>query len=322
MLEWLRSILGSDKFSVQPLVPEASTRRFYRVMVTSNGSYMAMHSPPATENNEQFVALSGIFRQHDVPVPSIHAFDQHQGLILVDDFGTVEFLDLYKDPAKRRRVVSLALEALVGIQAVSHQIVPVYTRERLLDELKIFDEWCCEKLLNLNINPVQAIADSLTSEIDDHPKMTVHRDYHCRNLLLQRGSLGIVDFQDALVGSCVYDLASLFHDCYFNHSNEDIANWTAEFQGMLKQTDLPCIEPESAFIRAIELTAIQRSLKATGIFCRLWFTQHKSTHLPFVIPVLQRTSNLAYRNELFELAAWLESDAIPRLTVEIRQLLS
>ncbi len=44
--------------------------------------------------------------------------------------------------------------------------------------------------------------------------MLVHRDYHSRNLMLQPdGTLGVIDFQDAVRGPLTYDLVSLLRDC-------------------------------------------------------------------------------------------------------------
>ena len=281
---------------------------------------MAIHAPPATENNEQFVAMAQIFRQHQVPVPQIHAYDLKQGFFLVEDFGSFEFLEVYRDSTKRTFAIGLALDALVEIQRTVDSHVPSYTRQRLLDELNIFEEWCCGKMLGTSAKPLSDISESLTTEIDLQPKVTVHRDYHSRNLLLYGDRLGIVDFQDALVGSCVYDLASLMYDCYFEHADDEIGTWIDAFRSRISAAELPYIQPRSAFVRALEVTALQRMLKAVGIFCRLWFTQRKRTHLKYVMPVLARVITLAQRNEFSLLSAWLETEIEPNLSVALQRV--
>ena len=274
---------------------------------------MAIHSPPATENNEQFVALAQVFRDHHVPVPHIHGFDATAGFFVVDDLGSVEFLDVYQDEVQRVVVIRLALEALVQIQQVRSAQVPPYLQQRLLDELHIFAEWCCEKTLETNADPMERIADELTAEIDRQPKVTIHRDFHSRNLLLDDDRLGIVDFQDALVGSSVYDLASLLYDCYFEHKQAHIDHWIDHFRTLALLADLPMLEHRSAFVRALEIVALQRMLKAVGIFCRLWLSQHKRSHLPYVVPVITRVIKLANRNGFSELGDWLDTYIKPRL---------
>ena len=317
---WLAKTLETDHFTLHPLLPEASTRRFYRVVASQRQKLIAIHAPPATENNEQFVAMAQIFRQHQVPVPQIHAYNRNRGFFLVEDLGSLEFLEVYQDATQRSYVIGLALNALVAIQRTRDSHVPPYTRQRLLDELNIFEEWCCGQMLGTSARPLNDIAESITTEIDLQPKVTVHRDYHSRNLLLHGNRLGIVDFQDALVGSCVYDLASLMYDCYFEHKNDEIEAWIDRFRMLSAEKDLPSIEPRSAFVRALELTAIQRMLKALGIFCRLWFTQRKKTHLPYISPVLARVITLAHRNELSSLSTWLEAHIKPDLQVALQRL--
>lgn len=318
--DWIAKTLGTAHFELQPLVPEASTRRFYRLESSEGQSQMAIHAPPATENNEQFVVMAEVFQRHGVPVPQIHAADLVQGYFLVDDLGSLEFLEVYENSARRRYAVGLALDALVAIQCTQDTHVPPYTRQRLRDELSIFEEWCCGKMLGEGAKPLSSIAESLTTEIDRQPKVTVHRDYHSRNLLLDGDRLGIVDFQDALVGSSVYDLASLLYDCYFEHSHEEIDIWIDQFRRLAVDADLPCIKPRAAFVRALEVTAIQRMLKAIGIFCRLWFTQRKETHLPHIVPVLTRVINLAQRNELLDLSTWLDIHIKPNLQASLQRL--
>ena len=319
---WLEAELATSELTIEPLAPEASTRRFYRVKHDSDESHIAIHSPPESEQNEQFVTLSQVFRNGQVPVPQVHAFEASLGYLLVDDFGSTELLEAYQDPVRREQSVQFALNTLVDIQKVVDSRIPDYTSQRLHDELDIFCDWCSEKLLNLDAKPLKAIKSNLVTEIDEQPKVTVHRDYHCRNLLFQPHGIGIVDFQDALVGPCMYDLASLLFDCYFEHSRVDIERWVDGYLVSVKEASLPTIGSRHAVFRALELTALQRQLKAVGIFCRLWFLQKKKSHLPFVIPVLSRASHLAGRNGYLVLAHWLEEQVKPNLVREIAELLA
>lgn len=281
---------------------------------------MAIHSPPETEKNELFVAMAEIFSRNHVPVPKIHAYEPKRGFLLVQDFGTVEFLHIYNDPDSLGQAIDLALEGLIAVQRTRDPSIEVYTRERLIDELGIFTEWVCGEMLGCAATPLNDIADVLTSEIDSHPKVTVHRDYHSRNLLLHGEHLGIVDFQDALVGSCVYDIASLLYDCYFEHNNKHIDTWIDAYRDKIGGISLPLIEPRSKFVRAMEITAMQRMMKAIGIFCRLWFKQRKGTHLAYAMPVLGRVITIANRNEFTTLANWLEQTVGPRLQQALARL--
>ena len=320
--KWLRSALESEEFILQPLVPEASTRRFFRVVDMLQKSHMAMISPPETEDNDQFVVMSEVFLSHNVPVPSVHAFDRNRGFLLVDDFGPIEFLHIYPDRERRQQALALAVNHLIDIQKTTDSRIPVYSLQRLRDELGIFSEWCCEKLLEISAEPLNEVQSDLIKTIDSQPKVTVHRDYHCRNLLLRGSEIGIVDFQDALIGPCMYDLASLLYDCYFSLEESEVEAWFNRFRELARESNIPSIESRSDMIRGLECCALQRQLKAMGIFCRLWFLQQKKSHLPFVVPVLDNVSVLAKRSGFGELSAWLSEHVRPKLEKAIQGLLA
>ena len=71
-----------------------------------------------------------------------------------------------------------------------------------------------------------ATRSTLIDAMLEQPQVCVHRDYHCRNLLLvgepHHRRIGIVDFQDALIGPALYDVASLLQDCYALHDKKVI----------------------------------------------------------------------------------------------------
>lgn len=319
---WLKATLGLDLITLTPLAPEASTRRFYRLEVEPGVTHIVIDSPPETENNEQFAVLAEVFRGNGVPVPDIRAYAPEHGFFVVEDFGSTEFLAAYDDPIRRRFAIELALDSLIAIQLTQDSRIPAYSSQRLRDELAIFEEWCCGELLSIGSEPLSKVVQQLIQEIDQQPKVTVHRDYHSRNLLLNHRQLGIVDFQDALVGPCTYDFASLVYDCYFEHGEEDIDVWTDRFRTRLRHAELPCIEPLVTFVRNVELTALQRMLKAVGIFARLWYKQGKGSHLHFMVPVLRRAAPLAVRNDYEKLGTWLQDDIAPSVEQAVERPLS
>jgi len=109
--------------------------------------------------------------------------------------------------------------------------------------------------------------------------------------------VGVLDFQDALRGPAGYDLASLLHDCYWTFSDSVIDSVINE----LADTNR----------RAIDLLAIQRQLKAIGIFARLASRDNKTSHLPYIKPVLGNVVDLCTRyQELKSLGSWLADSVV------------
>jgi len=79
--------------------------------------------------------------------------------------------------------------------------------------------------------------------------------------------LGVIDFQDAVTGPVTYDLASLLYDCYQDYPEQMRRDWSRRFF-----EQLPGARRFAGFDdwhQTLRLTALQRHIKAIGIFARL-----------------------------------------------------
>lgn len=309
---WVDSALergghGARIGALQALPAEASRRRFYRVGA-GGGTFVAMHAPPAFEDNHRFARLAQLLRAHGLGAPAIHAAHPAHGYMLLEDLGARDFRAAYADGA-----TAPALEAAIGdlirLQGLPAWAFAPYTAQRFRDEIGIFEEWLAGRWLGLR--PPRffaALAEALVAATQAVPQRPLHRDYHCRNLLWREdGTVGIVDFQDALVGPVTYDIASLLRDCYHEFDETEVARWRVWF---LANAGLDI--PEPAFTRAFELTAVQRQLKAVGIFARLWLRDGRRSHLGDIAPVLARIARLARAlPETAALAGWIHTTVLP-----------
>ena len=97
------------------------------------------------------------------------------------------------------------------------------------------------------------------------PRVLVHRDYHSRNLMVAGERLGMIDFQDALMGPATYDLASLLRDAYIALDEALIDRLIDYYLDQLQEGRQLWTNRE-AFRRLFDLTSIQRNLKAAGRF--------------------------------------------------------
>lgn len=318
---WISKTLGARGHKIissEPLKAEASHRRFYRLFA-KNDTFVFMISPPGLENNSQFVALSEIFSTHDLPVPSVIDFAHELGYFLLTDVGDRHYLDVY-DTSSENEAITKAIQALLKLQKINHKDIPSYTVTRFKEELAIFDDWVISSLLDGRFSHICETPGSqiLIDQTQEQNQVCVHRDYHSRNLLLRDAELGIVDFQDALIGPEFYDLASLLYDCYHNFGESKINNYLAYF---LKNTPSGKAIPIAKAKRWLELTALQRQIKAMGIFARLYIRDRKGTHLKYIPQVLDNTIFLLsqYR-ELKQLENLLSNFSGP-IKTRVRQLL-
>jgi aminoglycoside/choline kinase family phosphotransferase len=317
LAQWVAAELArldlDPAFTSQTLLVEASYRCFYRIRSRHRGgdavSLVAMDSPPERENNQQFIALARVFATHGVGVPRILAADLTDGFLLMTDLGDRHFADVY-GTGERDRALAAGIDTLIRIQTVDDPAVPPYTAQRFRDELGIFREWFVERWLGepFPARDLAGIPEMLVACTEQQVQVCVHRDFHSRNLLFAAdGSVGVVDFQDALVGPVSYDLASLLRDCYYRFPEDEIARWRNYF---LERTP-HALDPDQ-FARDLDLTAAQRQLKAVGIFARLDLRDGKPSHLTHIPPVLDHLAALAGRHETLAplgpyLAHWQEA---------------
>ena len=299
---------------------DASFRRYFRFTHQAN-SWIAVDAPPEKEDSRPFVKLATQWKAQGVPVPQVFFFNEAGGFMLLEDFGDQLLLpELNTDTADR--LYGIAMRELIAIQRCDNAELPPYDQPLLRRELNLFDEWFVGKLLALSLSESEqnALFDSYTClehAVMSQPQVTVHRDYHARNLMLlaeQQDRLGIIDFQDAVSGAYTYDLVSLLRDAYVRWPAAKVEAWVEVFRQQLLALGQIVADPEQ-FLREFDLMGMQRQLKVLGIFARLYLRDGKSGYLgdiPRVLGYLVR----AAKNypEYSELVSLLEYKVIPALT--------
>ena len=106
------------------------------------------------------------------------------------------------------------------------------------------------------------------------PKVFTHRDYHSRNLMIDGANLGVIDFQDALMGPAVYDLASLLRDAYIALDEPVVDALIGHYLDAMVVENHRFAD-RSDFRRMFDLMSIQRNLKAAGRFVYIDRVKHR-----------------------------------------------
>ncbi len=269
-------------FSLAPVSGDASFRRYFRARL-GHRHWIAMDAPPEKEDSVPFVAIATAWRRQGIPVPELIATDLEKGFLLLEDFGD-DLLLAHLEPHTADAQYATAMDILLNIQqsnAPEQYPLPPYSPGLLQTEMNLFRDWLSAELLTLQVpdswfNPA---CELLIRNAQAQPQVPVHRDYHARNLMCTgAGGLGVLDFQDAVEGPITYDLVSLLRDCYLQWPEARVRNWALAYAHRARDTGILQAD-DATFLRWFNRMGIQRHLKASGIFARLWLRDGKKGYL-------------------------------------------
>ena len=298
LTQWSKEFFD-DQFTIEPASNDASFRCYYRIN-TNKKSFIAMDAPPDKEDISSFLAIGEKLHQDDIRVPNLYEINSSLGFILMEDFGKTTYGDaltlnnsdeLYKN----------ALSTLATIQKNCHyKDISSYTSGLLLNEMSLFEDWYLNKYKKIILNSsekndLSKIFNMIIRSNVNQQRCFVHRDFHCRNLMLIDGEVGpgIIDFQDAVNGPISYDLVSLLKDAYFELEEDFILDIVIRYWEAMINARLITKNEFADFFKSFEWMGVQRHLKILGIFARLYFRDNKDQYLnnlPLVEKYLKDTT--------------------------------
>ncbi|WP_312087567.1 aminoglycoside phosphotransferase family protein [Acinetobacter variabilis] len=280
---WIASVLGSDQFETHFLAGDASFRRYARIKL-NNKTFMLMDAPPEKEDCVPFVTIDEFFDAHGVRVPHIVAKDLENGFLLLEDFGDVLLSNLLNDQTVDA-YYEQSFKQLIQLQSISGEgQFSAYSYEKLISEMELLTDWM---LPALKIQPTESESALirrtfaiLANAALAQPQVIVHRDFHSRNLMKieNETELGVIDFQDAVIGADTYDLISITRDAYVQWNTDRVYRWFKVFYDLLPAAAKQDRDFEQ-FKKDADMMAIQRHIKILGIFVRLFERDGKSGYL-------------------------------------------
>ena len=280
---WITTVLGSDQFEISFLAGDASFRRYARIKL-NNKTFMLMDAPPDKEDCVPFVTIDEFFDRNGVRVPKIIAKNLEQGFLLLEDFGDVLLSTLLNDQTVDAYYAQ-SFKQLVQLQTINGKgNFPDYSYEKLISEMELLTDWMLPSLkIQLTADQSALIKRTfaiLANAAVAQPQVIVHRDFHSRNLMKIEAEtdLGVIDFQDAVIGADTYDLISITRDAYVQWNAERVYEWFKVFYDLLPAAQKQDRDFEQ-FKKDADFMAIQRHIKILGIFVRLFERDGKSGYL-------------------------------------------
>lgn len=298
--------IGWDDAVVSPLAGDASFRRYFRVKHETTSAVL-MDAPPPHEDPRPFIEIAQWLNTNGFSAPKIIAQDLTYGLVLLEDFGDARLREVLETG---ERIEEKLYRDVVGLLCDLHgrRAPPLaqYDRTVYQRETALFTEWYCPAL-GLCVDDAAFIAawDSVLNIVDaDQRAVMVLRDYHAENIMLMGGDgsprLGLLDFQDALIGHPAYDLVSVLQDAR-RDVDEALEAKMVEFY---KET----AAPSDNFDAIYAILGAQRNTKILGIFTRLWKRDNKPHYRQFQARVWRYLERDLRHPTLAPVAAWFNAN--------------
>ena len=273
------------------------------------------------EDMVPYVALAAALRRLDLSAPEILHADLDHGLIVMEDLGDEHIVggdppapieDRYAAAVDFLAALHMCnLPSRLSVTAALDYRLPRYDVGAFLIEAELLLDWYL-------IKADAAVSDAAHAEFValwqaalapalEAPATWVLRDYHSPNLLWLPnregiGRIGLVDFQDALIGPAAYDVASLLQDARVDVPEQLEMNLLSRYVRSRLSNDRNFNTGDFTLLYAT--LAAQRATKILGIFARLQRRDGKPQylrHMPRLWNYLHRS--LAHP-ALAELKAW------------------
>ncbi len=344
----VRSFLDQTGYGEVPrrrMEGDASTRVFERLILDDHTDVL-MNAPrradgPPVRNGKPYsaiahlaedivpyVALAQGLRDRNLSAPTILQADLDHGFLVMEDLGN-ERIVAGDPPAPIAERYEAAVDLLISLHRrklperlpVAPQVeyrLPHYDIDAFLIEAELLLDWY--------LTASQAkVADRVRDEFVglwrealkpaiEAPPTWVLRDYHSPNLLWlpDRESvarIGILDFQDAMMGPPAYDVASLLQDARVDVPESlEVALLSRYARARLydQRFDAP------AFARLYATLAAQRATKILGIFARLNRRDGKPQYLRHIPRLLRYLERSLAHPDLAPLRAWYAANLPPQ----------
>ncbi|MEW6998258.1 aminoglycoside phosphotransferase family protein [Colwelliaceae bacterium BS250] len=319
---WLKGLFPDQDYALVMLNGDAGFRCYHRLSIDGM-NYIIVDTPANKVNNLAFVEMTKAFSMQDVLVPQIIAHQQELGFMCLSDFGDcllANNLNNITMSSLYRQALDL-LPAISNIKSTDLWQLPTYDAAFLQIELNVFVDWLVVEHLDLVISfdekqQLQQCFQQLINSALEQPQVGVHRDFHSRNLMmLADDRIGVIDYQDAVIGPVTYDVVSLLRDCYVRWDDALLAPLLAK-QLQITQSQFPQFTITSEIYQQwFDLMGLQRHVKAAGIFARLYHRDNKSGYLADIPLTLSYIVDIAAKYPTLQfLSSFVADRVLPALT--------
>ncbi|HDZ80137.1 MAG TPA: aminoglycoside phosphotransferase [Roseobacter sp.] len=299
---------GWGRATRQLLAGDASNRRYDRLTRPDGTSAVLMDAPADKgEDVGPFMLIADWLGRQGFSAPKIYNADAENGFLLIEDLGDGLFGKLMVEtPEATMHLYVAATDVLIQLQNTSPLKLAVCDTDWLIGATQLVFDWYApddgaSTAFNTLFRPH-------AQRLDDVPRVVILRDYHAENLLWLpdrdgTAQVGLLDFQDALLGHPAYDLVSILQD-----ARRDVA---PDIQAAMiaRYIDKSGTNAED-FYSAFALLGVQRNLRILGIFARLCLRDGKAHYVDLIPRVWAYIQRNLDHPDLCDLASLIH-EALP-----------
>jgi aminoglycoside/choline kinase family phosphotransferase len=302
---------------------DASKRIYKRIQNYKSPCILMNADPTLGEEPRTFAAISTLLQSLHLSAPKIYQADIDNGFLLLEDLGDNLYTKyLNKNILEEETLYKAALDVLDHIHkstydtrkvklGESEYIIPHYTLLKLMSEIKLFLDWYFPGVTgritpHIAIEEFYGIMRGILPITLAHNNVLCLRDYHADNLIWLNDKekniqkVGLLDYQDAVIGNPAYDIVSLLQD-----ARRDLAKSLEEkllVYYMQKQKD----EMHEVIQRDYIILGAQRNIKILGIFARLVLKAKKKQYADYLPRVWQHLEHDLEFSTLKPLKNWFD----------------
>lgn len=278
------SASGAEPSALKMIAGDASMRKYYRVPF-GTGQAVVMDAPPEDgEDVRPFVRIARYLTSIGLSAPEIFAADTEAGFLLLEDLGDDVFARLLEQkPELEPKLYRAAVDVLSHLHLQETPKLETYSAAKLGELGTLAYDWYTD--LNRATEPEKAtrfrsVLDRHFKVLEETPPVLIQRDYHAENLLWLPGRsgiarVGLLDFQDAMLGHPAYDLVSILQD-----ARRDVPQDLQ--REMLDHFIDQCGADRDSFHQAYYLLGVQRNLRIVGVFARLWLRDSRPRYVDLI----------------------------------------
>jgi len=336
--QFLRAHIDGQ-YSRQPFAADASARSYERI--ETNGETRILMDAPRmpdgppvkdglpysqiahlAEEVRPFVAIGDLLRSKGFCSPQIYAHDCDRGLVLLQYLGEGAVTDADNLPIDERYIEAGKLLAAIHAtdwprshRFAAHELheIPLFDEPAMMIETDLLSQWYLEgegfSKNDSDLQEYHGIWAQYCDAAQQFRQSIVLRDYHSPNIIWQQAErtkkrIGLIDFQDAMIGPAVYDLVSLAQDARTFVSPQLEKRIVSQYLEALAEIGNPVDEQQFNYEYA--LMGAQRACKLLGIFVRLDIRDGKHGYRKLIPGIRDNLKRNLQHPQLSDLRKWCE----------------